>query len=147
MARGPHRQKPKPHPADVPKRTGKRLVDKHEHWYSAKHLQLVRSQACLVSRSYLEVVAHHPDECFPRLVAASRKIPDFLAVPLRHDLHDPGHPGSVHKVNNARWWRERHVNVYAFLRGFLRRHYPVGHPSLELALTMITEAEEGAMTS
>lgn len=145
LARGSHRQKPKPHPLDIPKRTGARLVDKREHWYSPKHLELVRAQPCLVSRSLTAVVAHHPKEMFPRLMAQQRKIPDFLAVPLRHDLHDPGHPGSVHKLNHPRWWLERRVDVYRFLRGLLRRHYPPEHPSVIMALQMITEAEEAAM--
>lgn len=122
--------------------TGRSAVDKLEHWRSDGHRELVRAQPCLVSRSLAGVIAHHPDECFPHLVAGARKISDFLCLPLRYDLHDPATPGSVHKVNHARWWEERDVDVYAWLRGFLRRHYPVGHLGAESALSEILVIEQ-----
>lgn len=129
----------------VAKAVGRSAVDKREHWRSEEHLKLVRAQPCLVSRVFVDVVAHHPDECFPRLVAAQRKISDYLCVPICHHLHDPGHPGALHKVNHPRWWAERGVDVYAFLRAFLRRHYKPGHPGADLALEMIAEAAGGGI--
>lgn len=142
---GPIKPKPKKRRVTNPLKqgqTGRSAVDKLEHWRSDAHRELVRAQPCLVSRSLVGVIAHHPDECFPHLVAGARKISDFLTVPLRYDLHDPATPGSVHKVNHARWWEERHVDVYAWLRGFLRRHYPVGHPGAEVALAEILVIEQ-----
>lgn len=126
----------------VAKSLGLSAVDKLADWRSDAHLTLVRAQPCIVSRSLVGVVAHHPDEAFPHLVAGARKISDFLCLPMRYDLHDPATPGSVHKLNHVRWWAERHIDVYAWLRGFLRRHYPVGHPGAEAALAEILVIEQ-----
>lgn len=125
----------------VPKATGRMLFDKDDYLRSGAHLALVRQQQCLVTRSF-GAIAHHPDECFPGLVAQQKKISDYLAVPLRHDQHDPGTPGSVHKVNNMRWWKEKHVDVYRWLKNFLRRHYKPGHAGADAALRWIEDQQE-----
>lgn len=126
----------------VPKATGARLVDKRAWLYSEAHLKLVRAQPCIVSRSLAGVVAHHPDECFPHLIAQQMKITDFLAVPIRHDLHDPGHPGALHKSNNYSWWMGKRKNPYIWLRGFLRCHYPIDHAGAAYAIEQINIIEE-----
>lgn len=126
----------------VPKATGTRLVDKRAWLYSEAHLKLVRAQPCIISRSLVDVVAHHPDECFPHLIAQQMKISDFLAVPIRHDLHDPGHPGALHKTNHVGWWLGKRTNPWAWLRGFLRRHYPVDHPGAAYAIEQLDIIEK-----
>jgi hypothetical protein len=72
------------------------------------------------------IVAHHPDELFPDLLRQGGKISDFLAVPLLHELHDPYHPGSLHKSNSAVWWADHGIRPLAWLLRFLMRHYPIG---------------------
>lgn len=113
----------------IPKATGARIDGgKNAHQRSADHIALVKAQPCLVSRRLgaQYVAAHHPDEIFPDLVAQQRKISDFLCVPLAHELHDPGHPGSLHKSNRPSWWAERGVRPLHWLLIFLKRHYPPG---------------------
>lgn len=119
---------------------GERVTEKLAHWRSKEHMALVAAQPCIVTRSY-GVVVHHPQECFPLLTAQARKIPDWLCVPLVHNLHDPATPGSLHHMNSYRWWIERDVNVYAWLRGFLRLHYPVPSEGVQFALEVIAQAE------
>lgn len=127
LSRGPHRPKPKPHPADVPKALGRRTEGKNDHQRSKAHLALVRAQPCIVSRRLGPgIVAHHAQECFPDLTKQAGRISDFLCVPLAHELHDPATPGSLHHKNSAAWWQERGVEPLRWLLGFLRRHYPRG---------------------
>jgi hypothetical protein len=113
---------------EIPKATGARLDGgKLSYRRSKAHLDLVRAQPCLVSRRLGPgVVAHHPDEVVPDLIKQGGKISDFLAVPLFHELHDPGHPGALHKTNSASWWEERGVRPLAWLLSFLQRHYKPG---------------------
>lgn len=131
-------------PLLVPKRLGTRIQPKLDFMRSEEHLKLVREQACLVSRMIGcydgLIVAHHPKELFPSQAGA--KISDFLCVPLRHDLHDPGYPGSIHTVNNVSWWQERGRNPYIWLKHFLRRHYKPGHPGAEHALSEIERYQQ-----
>ncbi len=108
---------------------------------SEAHLKLVRAQKCIASGSYVDVVSHHAQESFPMFNMAGRKVSDFLCVPLTHRLHDPDTPGSLHKTNHHRWWTERGINVYAWLRGFLRRHYPNPSDDVRAALEMIDKQE------
>ena len=131
----------------VPRATGAR-VDKGKlaHLRSDAHLKLVRAQPCLVSRALVGVIAHHTDELFPHLIAQQMKISDFLAVPLHHDLHDPGMPGSIHKSNNMAWWIGHYAAPYRWLRGFLRRHYQPGHPGADYALAQIAIVENRRST-
>lgn len=119
---------------------GERLDDKLAHWRSKEHMALVAAQPCIVTRQF-GVVVHHAQECFPLLTAQARKIPDWLCVPMVNSLHDPATPGSVHHMNSARWWAEHNINVYAWLRGFLRRHYPNPVEGVQFALDAIAEAE------
>lgn len=132
--RDPHKKhRPKPL---VPKRLGTRAKPKNDHLRSEAHLKLVRVQPCLVTRSLVDIVAHHPKELFPAKMG--EKISDYLCVPLRHDMHDPDHPGSVHKVNDVSWWQEKVRNPYLWLKTFLLRHYPLGdNPGVEHALSEI----------
>lgn len=124
----------------VPKRTGASQETKGPARCEA-HLKLVRAQKCIVSGSYIEVVSHHAQECFPMFTMAGRKVSDFLCVPITHRLHDPDTPGSLHKTNHHRWWAKRGINVYAWLRGFLLRHYSPTIPDVRAALEMITKQE------
>lgn len=132
----------------VPKNIGAR-VDKGKlaHLYDAKHIALVKDQACLVSRRLGRqfVAHHHPDELFPHLISQQRKISDFLSVPLAHELHDPGYPGSLHKSNRAAWWTKKGcppARVYCWLRTFLQRHYKPDHPGRIYALEQIAIVEQ-----
>lgn len=113
---------------EIPKATGRRIDGgKLAHWRSVAHLDLVRAQSCLVTRRLGPgVVAHHAQECFPEIAKAGRKVSDFLCVPLLHELHDPGHPGSLHQSNSASWWEEHGVRPLSWLLGFLQRHYRPG---------------------
>lgn len=136
LSRGPHRPKPKAHPADIPKALGKRTSTKNDHQRSKAHLDLVRAQPCIVSRRLGPgVVAHHAQELFPDLTKQAGKISDFLCVPLAHDLHDPATPGSLHHMNSAAWWEETGVDPLRWLLGFLRRHYrPGANPGADEAI-------------
>lgn len=108
---------------------------------SNAHLDLVRSQQCLVTRSYMGVVAHHPRELLPELKTAGRRVSDFLAVPLREDAH-AGYPHSLHTMNSAQWWRERRINPFPWLKIFLIRHYdPAANPDVAKALEIIANRE------
>jgi len=119
---------------------GESAVDKLAHWRSKEHMALVAAQPCIVSRAF-GVVVHHPQECFPLLTAQARKIPDWLCVPLAHSLHDPATPGSLHHMNSDCWWVEHNVDVYRWLRGFLRRHYPNPGEGVQFALAAIDAIE------
>lgn len=126
----------------VAKATGERIdKGKLAHLYSEEHLRLVRAQPCIVSRSLVGVVAHHPKEALSHLMQQGRKISDYFAIPLAHDLHDPDHPGSLHKSNSMDWWTERNIDVYRWLKLFLRRHYKPGHPGADYALEQIAIVE------
>jgi len=114
---------------DIPKATGRRIDGgKFAYRRSKEHIALVKAQHCLVSRRLgaQYVAAHHPDELFPDLLRQQGKISDFLCVPLAHELHDPGYPGSLHKSNSASWWAKHHVRPLDWLLRFLMRHYPIG---------------------
>lgn len=117
----------KPKPA-IPKATGARVDGgKLAHRKSTAHLALVRAQPCLVSRRLGPgVVAHHAQECFPEQTQTGSKVSDFLAVPLAHEFHDPGHPGSLHQSNSASWWEEHGIRPLEWLLHFLKRHYKPG---------------------
>lgn len=135
------RKKPKPPPLLVPKRLGTRIKPKNDHWYSEEHLKLVRAQPCLITRQIGPgVCAHHPRELVER--QHGRKISDFLALPLHFTVHDPGHPGSIHKTNHVIWWVTHKRNPYAWLKQFLRRHYQPGHPGAEHALSEIERYQQ-----
>jgi hypothetical protein len=111
----------------VPKALGKPLQGKSDHQRSKAHLDLVRAQACIVSRQFGRgVVAHHAQELFPDLTKQGGKISDFLCVPLAHELHDPATPGSLHHMNSAAWWDEAGVDPLRWLLHFLQRHYRPG---------------------
>lgn len=145
FARGKEAQARKAAKADrpkslVPKATGRRQDTKGPA-RSEAHLKLIRAQKCIVSGAYTEVVSHHAQECFPMFTMAGRKVSDFLCVPITHRLHDPDTPGSLHKTNHYRWWAKRGINVYAWLRGFLLRHYPNPTEDVRAALEMITKQE------
>lgn len=126
----------------VPKSTGTSAIDKGPPMSDA-HLKLVRAQQCIVSRAF-GTVAHHPRELFDR--TGGQRISDFLAIPLRPDLHD-GHNHSLHKRGMKRtdptWWNENGgpFTVYRWLRNFLCRHYAIDHPGRIFALERIAEAE------
>lgn len=112
----------------VPKALGKSRVGKLDYRRSQAHIELVKAQPCLVSRRLgpQYVAAHHPQECFPELTKQGGKISDFLCVPLAHELHDPGTPGSLHHANTAAWWGEKRVSPLRWLLHFLPRHYAPG---------------------
>lgn len=135
-------RKPKaPRPAPlVGKNLGKMLVDKGPV-YSEAHLELVRAQQCMVTRSH-GVVAHHARELFPR--TAGKRITDFAALPLRPDMHD-GHDHSLHKAGGtAAWWLQNgytRTQIFTWIRTFLRRHYPNGHPGVTQAFEMMAAEE------
>lgn len=133
------RKKPKPPPLLVPKRLGARIKPKNDHWYSEEHLKLVRAQPCLITRSLTNVIAHHPKELFPSQMGS--KISDFLCVPLLTTYHD-GFAGSLHRTNNVSWWIKHGRNPYFWLKQFLRRHYPTGHPGAEHALSEIERYQQ-----
>lgn len=122
----------------VPKRTGASAIDKGPPMSDA-HLRLVRAQQCIVSNTF-GCVAHHPRELFDRTMGD--RVSDYLCVPLRPDLHD-GHNHSLHKTGMKRtnpvWWDQHGgtARVYRWLRMFLCRHYPAGHPGREHALAQI----------
>ncbi len=123
----------------VPKRLGV-SQDPKGPVYCEKHLALVRAQQCLITQSH-GCVAHHPRELFPR--SGGKRITDFLAVPLRPDQHD-GYDWSLHKSGKASWWNRTGLHdrgVFSWLKGFLRRHYPSGHPGVTQALEMIAAEE------
>lgn len=115
--------------------------------YSKDHLDLVRAQQCLVTRSH-GCVAHHAREFFPR--TAGKRITDFCALPLRPDVHD-GEDYSLHKTGQKSgepaWWAKNGYTadrVFQWLRVFFSRHYPAGHPGVAQALEMIAAEERKA---
>lgn len=126
----------------VPKRLGVSQETKGPV-YCEKHLALVRAQQCLVTRSH-GCISHHARELFLR--SGGKRITDFLAIPLRPDMHD-GENYSLHKTNSAAWWDKHHIGrpgVFRWLKLFFRRYYPNGHPGVTQALEMIA-AEEAKM--
>ncbi len=112
--------------------------------YCEKHLALVRAQQCLITQAH-GCVAHHARELVPR--TGGKRVTDFLAVPLRPDMHD-GENYSLHKTGqksgNPLWW-DRHGlgrdGVFRWLKGFFRRHYPNGHPGVTQALEIMATEE------
>jgi hypothetical protein len=113
------------------------------------HLARVRRMPCLVSGGAWDegwqVVAHHPDELFPRQLMAGLRISDYFAVPLKWALHDPATPGSVHRQNNIAWWTAHgwsRRRVLVWLRDMLRRTYPQPNEKL-LGDLVVLEAEIG----
>lgn len=126
----------------VPKRLGVSQAPKGPV-YCEKHLALVRAQQCLITQAH-GCVAHHAREIVLR--TGGKRVTDFLAVPLRPDMHD-GHNYSLHKTNSAAWWDKHSIGragVFRWLKLFFRRHYPNGHPGVTQALEMIA-AEEAKM--
>ncbi len=92
-----------------------------------KHLKRVREQSCLVCcQEYrceffwdtkYPVRAHHVRELFPR--TSGRKISDYLTVPLCEYHHSDQSTGdSLHKHNNADWWRSHGIDPAAWISRF-----------------------------
>lgn len=104
---------------------------------SNPHLDLVRSQQCLITRQY-GCVAHHARECFPDHKRAGQRVNDFLCVPLISSMHE-GTIEAFHTVNNASWWSDRGVDPVRWLRWFLRRHYPDTPEGVAEALKLIDQ--------
>lgn len=132
-------RRPKP---IVPKRLGV-SQDPKGPVYCEKHLALVRAQQCIVTRAH-GCVAHHARELVLR--SGGKRVTDFLAIPLRLDMHD-GENYSLHKTNSAVWWDKHSIGragVFRWLKLFFRQHYPNGHPGVTQALEMIA-AEEAKM--
>lgn len=140
---------PKVRSFGIPKALGERLEPKNAHLVSEAHLSLVRAQPCIVTgkRFYhferggqlfmANVVAHHPDELFPEQVGQQKKCSDYLAVPIMAHLHEPKMPGSLHHHGGASWWKQWAIDPYAWLEGFLLRHYPAAHEGAAYALGLV----------
>ena len=130
----------------TPKATGQRVdKGKRAHFHSEAHIALVKEQPCLITRRLGRqyVAAHHADELFPHLISQGLKITDFLSIPLAHEKHQ-GHTDSLHARNSAQWWTDNGYppeRVYRWLRWFLNRHYPSGHPGADYALEQIAIVE------
>lgn len=114
MARGPHRQKPKRHPADVPKRLGRSAIAKGP-WRCDAHKKRVAQAGCLVSRRSLAPTPCEgpldPHHCRKIAPAGWGQPSDALCVPLCRKHHDEAHEGPGgergfqrrHGIDFARW--------------------------------------------
>jgi hypothetical protein len=91
LARGPHRPKPKRHPADVPKRLGQSAVDKAP-WRSPAYRAHVRTKPCL-GCGMNAAHAHHIRESFPRTIGV--RISDKYVIPLCEPCHTELHKNAV----------------------------------------------------
>ena len=100
LSRGPHRPKPKPNPADIPKALGRSAVDKRP-WTSEAYKTYVRTEfACLTCRRPTEH-AHHIRECLPRTMGL--RVSDKYIVPLCERCHTELH------ARSRTFWTDRHV--------------------------------------
>lgn len=107
----------------VPKALGVMLYSKGPA-RSAAHQDRIRALGCLIT-GYPYPVFHHV-----RIIAAKtgfRRPTDYLGVPLKHELHDPATPGSLHHTGNERdWWQARGIDVARYINCVLKRMYAPG---------------------
>lgn len=118
----------------VPKALGLMLYSKGPA-RSELHKDRIRELGCMLT-GYPHPVAHHV-----RCIAAKTgfvRPSDYLLVPLRHDLHDPATPGSLHHGGDERaWWSAHNVDPAKWINFALRQMYEQGaNEDAELAIEL-----------
>lgn len=72
---------------------------------SKAYLDFIHSKPCIIEGTFTQVDAHHVKS----ILKTGKKPPDFLCVPLNHDVH----LYELHQMNEAKFWEKYGINILA----------------------------------